>query len=424
MNLKPLLPQVKLPKASIVAGLLLLSPALAQKTQIDFWDMIWGPPSYVEVAKSLVDKFNGSQDKVEVAYRSVPWTNWYQTYLTAVTSKTSPCISTGAGFQAAQLYDFDGILPIDDFVAEAKKSGDANDFPAGTVDSLRYKGHYIAWPWAVDTRIWYYRKDLFQKAGVRPPATWNDLMVAAKKLTGGNQYALVSAGAGNLGLHLMLTLIYNNGGQLFDATGKVDFLNPKNVQALTYLSDLIKAGVFHPATAGYNDDQARSTFARGDAAIWLGGPGEVSRFPDLKDKIGVLPPMKSSGGNYGTVRWVNNVMLYTNCKNPDAAKAFLKWWSANQLPLWTQGGGGNFPARKSFSADPFFQNDVFQKDALRFYSNIGKTMAYRVSGIFPLLNVLDGDVTLHNLSQEIFQGKDIQAALDKANQKVIELSKK
>jgi multiple sugar transport system substrate-binding protein len=378
------------------------------QVEIDFWDMIWGPPSYVEKAQSLVEEFNASQSDVKVNYRSVPWTNWYQTYLTAVTSQTAPCISTGAGFQAAQLYEFDGILPIDDFVAEAKASGDADDFLEGTIDSLQYDGHYIAWPWAVDTRVWYYRTDLFEQAGVTPPTNWDELMEAAKKLTHDNQYAFVTAGAGNLGLHLLLTLILNNDGQLFNAEGAVDVANPNNLQALTFLSDLVKAGTFHPASAGYTDDQARSAFARGDAAIWLAGPGEAARFPDLLDKIAVLPPFKGATGSLGTVRWVNNIMLYTNCQNPDAAKAFLKWWSANELPLWTEGGGGNFPARLSFANSDFFQNDQFQKDAAEMYNPIGRTMAYQVSGIFPLLNVLDGDVTLHNLATEILQGKDVK----------------
>jgi multiple sugar transport system substrate-binding protein len=400
------------------------SSRAAGPVEIDFWDQIWGPQSYVETAGKLVEKFNASQSDVKVTYRSVPWTNWYQTYLTAVTSKTAPCISTGAGFQAAQLYDFDGILPIDDFVAEAKKSGDVKDFLPGTVDSLQYKGHYIAWPWAVDTRVWFYRKDLFKKDGVKVPTDWDELMVAAKKLTHDKQYAFVTSGSGNLGNHMMLSLMLNNNGNFFSKDGQLDIDNPRNVEALKYLSDLVKAGTFHPATAGYNDDQARSVFSRGDAAIWLEGVGSAAQYPDLKDKLAVLPPLKSPNGTKSTIRWVNNIMLYTNCKEPAAAKAFLKWYTKNELPLWTEGNAGVSPARKSFAANPFFQNDKFQKDALRYYGGIGRSMAYKVSGIFPLLNQMDGDVALRNLTTEIFQGKDVTASLATAKANLEELAKK
>ena len=159
---------------------------------LQFWDMIWGGPEYIDTGKALVAQFNQEHPDITVTYRSVPWTNWYQTFLTAIGSGTAPDISTGAGYQAVQFYDQDAILPIDDVISQLKAEGKLDDFLPATVDVLKYKDHYVALPWAIDIRIWYYRKDLLEQAHVQPPTSWQELKAAAQTLTNpkADQYGL------------------------------------------------------------------------------------------------------------------------------------------------------------------------------------------------------------------------------------------
>ena len=36
-----------------------MAPAWSQQpVHLNFWDMIWGPPEYIDAAKGLVDEFN------------------------------------------------------------------------------------------------------------------------------------------------------------------------------------------------------------------------------------------------------------------------------------------------------------------------------------------------------------------------------
>jgi multiple sugar transport system substrate-binding protein len=97
---------------------LLSSFAGQAKDHVDlqFWDMIWGGPEYIDTGKALVAQFNQDHPDITVTYRSIPWTNWYQTFVTAIGSGTAPDLSTGAGYQAVQLYDQGAILPIDDLI--------------------------------------------------------------------------------------------------------------------------------------------------------------------------------------------------------------------------------------------------------------------------------------------------------------------
>jgi hypothetical protein len=68
------------------AALLGAFTAAHAKDHVDlqFLDMIWGPPEYIDTGKALVAQFNQEHPDVTVTYRSIPWNNWYQTFLTAI----------------------------------------------------------------------------------------------------------------------------------------------------------------------------------------------------------------------------------------------------------------------------------------------------------------------------------------------------
>lgn len=379
-----------------------MAPAFAQPINVDFWDMIWGGPEYPVAAQAMVDKYNTEHPDVQVVYRSVPWTNWYETFVTAIASGSAPDISTGAGFQAVALYDQDAILPVDDVVAQL----DAKDFAPGALEALKYDGHYVGLPWALDTRVLFYRKDLLEATGVAVPKTWAEFREASKKLTGDGKYGLVSAGDSG-GMHWILASSINNGGGLFDADGKPALTGERTTQALQFLSDLVADGSVNPASVGYVSDDARGSFFRGDAAFILDGPLLPDRAGDAKDNIGIVPPIAAQNGDLGTVYWVNNVMVYKQTKHPAETLAFLKWWSDNALPLWTEGHAGNLPARQSIASNAFFQDNPNAKYVLDTYIPIAKAMSAAVGGTFPQLNAIDGDGFLMSLVQSIWQGQPL-----------------
>ena len=46
-----------------------------EHVDLQFWDMIWGPPEYIDTGKALVAQFNEEHPDLTVTYRSVPWTS-------------------------------------------------------------------------------------------------------------------------------------------------------------------------------------------------------------------------------------------------------------------------------------------------------------------------------------------------------------
>jgi len=121
--------------------------------ELQFWDMVWGPPEYIDTAKKLVEQFNQQNPSIKASYQSTPWSSWPQVFTTAIGSGTAPDVSTGGGGQAVQYYPEGAILEADDVVAGLKSAGKDKDFTPGTLDTTHYNDHYVAVPWGMSIRV-------------------------------------------------------------------------------------------------------------------------------------------------------------------------------------------------------------------------------------------------------------------------------
>jgi multiple sugar transport system substrate-binding protein len=107
-------------------------------------------------------------------------------------------------------------------------------------------------------------------------------------------------------------------------------------------------------------------------------------------------------------------MVYKQGKHPAETKIFLEWWSEHQKDLWTKGHVTQLPTRKSFAADPYFQDNAETKFILDNYLPVAKTTATHATGIFPKLNEVEGEGALQSLSQSLLQGKDVDSSVKTA----------
>jgi multiple sugar transport system substrate-binding protein len=381
--------------------------------EIQFWDMVWGPPEYVDAGNALIEQFNATHPDIQVTYQSTPWSSWPQVFTTAIGSGTAPDMSSGGGYQAIDFYTQDAILSLNDLVATLQPEGSDPIFLAGSLENLNYEGNYVALPWGFDIRTPYYRTDLFEAAGVEPPTNWDELRAALKAVSTDGNYGIAFAGNSPLGWQQMASFIYNNGGGFFTEDGQLDVLNERNVEALTFISDLIKDGVVHPGSAGFSDADLTRAIGDGSAAMTIYQPGFEKRLPEQTAVITLMAPLTGPHGDKGTMMWANNLMLYAGSEHPEAAQTFLQWYSENQLPMWTQGNAGLLPARASIAADAYFQDDPLIKKTLDEWVPVAKLLGHKNPAIFPELNGVDGSGLLNTLATDILQGMDPVEALTK-----------
>lgn len=376
--------------------------------KLDFWDFTWGPSEYTNVAKGLVEEYNNSNDlNVEFSYQSVSWQSGYETFITAISAGDPPDVSTGGGFSQHQYAAMGEILPLDSIVADWEADGSINDFFPGLFDNFKYKGEQIGIPWNIDSRVIYYRKDIFKEAGIdKLPTTWDELIEVGKQLSNDEHCAFIFSLQDNSSDHPMQVLMASNGCGYLDSEGKPNFDSDKHVEILDFVENMVKEGVIPETVVSTTRTDVERMFFNGETAMIL----VSSDLPDIaisemgkewaEENLGILPPLKgASGGGFSAMN-PNAIMAFNKTPYPEESKEFIKWFSKNNIELWTKGGCGPFPARASFfEADEYFSNQYKQFFKNVVFSN-AVTQTYPYPSATPSMNAIESGGFLRMVLQE------------------------
>src|SRR5215472_262204 len=120
----------------------------------------------------------GARNRVRVDIVELPYANLFEKELLDLTSHTG-------AYDIIMMDDpWFPRLVEDGQLAALEKRPDA-DFLASCLDVCRapYRtGVFYALPYVGNSQLFFYRKDLFDKHGLAAPATWNDVLAAAKQI--------------------------------------------------------------------------------------------------------------------------------------------------------------------------------------------------------------------------------------------------
>ena len=243
------------------------------------------------------------------------------------------------------------------------QSGPDADFVATSVAVCRHPyqtGALFALPYVGNSQLFFYRKDLFAKHGLKQPETWTDVLAAAKTIqenekdpSGGKMYGYVMRAAqGNAAVADFMPIFWAFGAEMFDANGKPRVNSPEGIDALRFMLELGKYSP--PGYASFNADEVSAHLLHGTAAMSINWPAWISAFDDpAKSKVigkiefTTLPGARKAGqaeiGN-----WLIAIPRYS--QNTEAAMDFLLWaTSAEQMKRSAE--RGNPPTRKSLFQD-------------------------------------------------------------------------
>ncbi|WP_045731473.1 ABC transporter substrate-binding protein [Pseudarthrobacter chlorophenolicus] len=379
---------------------------------IKFWDMPWAAPAYNDAAKKIAEGFSGANSKA--TYQIIQWNNFYQTFSSAIASKTGPAVSTGGGFQAFQFEEQGQIAYADKVIEKLKSNGQFDDFLPGVVEPFKTSKGYVAVPWQLDIRPLWYRKSLFEKAGVGVPTDWASLLEAGKKLKGiGAVGFATGSGAGNnIGNHLMIMMMLNNGGGVFTKDGELDVLNDRNVEAVEFLLELVSNGVIDPAAVSYTTDNLNAQWKDGKAAYGMLTLGVPERVGDTSGDIVVASPIAGPHGDKAALIFPNNIMMYTNTPSQEASEEFVVYYLGKLKELWQQKLMNALPVFKSITEMPEFTADPNNVKIVNEYVPIAKTFASQGTALSANLAALDGGQALNQFTQTVLTGKtDAKSAL-------------
>lgn len=214
-------------------------------------------------------------------------------------------------------------------------------------------------PTSANNGVLYYRTDLFKKASLDEPATWDTFFEAAKKLTdaGKNEFGYtIRGGAGSIAQ--ALDAMYGQSGitSFWDASGAKTTVNdPKNVAALEKYAALFKKVT--PA-ADLNNDFTKMVAQWDSGTIGMLNHNLGSYQDHVKalgtDKFrGIPQPVGSTGKRVQVSNPVDGMGLFKSSKNKDAAWKFIEFATSHDENSKFNKAAGQVPSNNDAAKDPW-----------------------------------------------------------------------
>ena len=212
---------------------------------------------------------------------------------------------------------------------------DADDILKPVRDGISVDGKLYALPFYGESAMTYYRKDLFDKAGLKMPdaPTYAEIRTFADKITDKqNQiYGMCLRGKPGWGENMayVTSLVNAEGGQWFDMNWKPTLDTKPWHKALDYYDSILKAdGPPGAASNGFNENLA--LFASGHCGMWIdatvaGGLLFDPKQSQVADKVAFAPMPTGSFKGAPTWLWSWNLAIPVTSKQQDAAKTFVSW---------------------------------------------------------------------------------------------------
>src|SRR3954464_7974698 len=149
----------------------------------------------------------GSANGVTIQRETVPGASLIPKVLQQSSSRTLPDVLMLDNPDLQQIAATGALAPIADFGLNA------DGYIKGVVDASTYNGKVYGLQPVTNSIGLFYNKDLLDKAGLKPPSTWDELKAAAKQLTSGKQYGIAFSAPPNYeGTWQFLPFMWTNGG--------------------------------------------------------------------------------------------------------------------------------------------------------------------------------------------------------------------
>jgi sn-glycerol 3-phosphate transport system substrate-binding protein len=310
-------------------------PAAAQNVEVSFFYpvAVGGPIT------KIIDQYAADFQKENPTIKVTPiYAGTYQETivkaLTAHKSGTPPVISVLLSTDMFSLIDEDAIIPIDTFVkTDADKKWLASFFPAFMKNS-QTEGKTWGVPFQRSTIVLYYNKEAFKEAGLdpnKPPATWDEQIEYAKKLTkrdaSGNvtQWGMQVPSSG-FPYWLFQAFTTQNGVELMNQAGDTTYYDkPEVVQALQYWADLsAKHKVMAPGVIEWGTTP-KDFFEKKTAMMWTTTGNLTNVKNNAKFDFGVA--MLAAGKKRGSPTGGGNFYVFKKStpEQQAAAVKFIQW---------------------------------------------------------------------------------------------------
>lgn len=284
---------------------------------------------------------------------------------------------------AGKMPDVMGALPLDavqylaanelvdtDAVNKSLQTLGNGTFDPTALKLTQYKGKAAAVPSDSFTQLLIYRKDLFKKAGLPVPNTFDNINKAAAALSKNGMAGITAATVGNdtFTEQTFEDFALANGCQLVDSAGQAQLISKPCLDTFNFYVNLIKQ---HSVPGTQDVDTTRATYFSGKAAMVVWSSYILDEMAGLRnDALPTCPECKKDPAflakNSGFVTSMQgpdgtkpeqfgeiNSWTISKGANASASQQFVDYMLNEGYTDWLGfAPEGKFPVRKGTSADP------------------------------------------------------------------------
>jgi len=322
-------------------------PAAEDTVTITWWDYM-SAEAIVGALTTIIEEYEAANPHVNIERTYVPFGDLKNKLLLGSAAGQLPDViwidnPDHQAFAAA------GVLA--DITKEVEEWGEAEHFFEGPWSSTMYDGKNYGIPNSSNNLALYYNADMLEAAGVEPPKTWDELVVAAEKLTKPGVYGFAASAVRNeQGTFQFLPFVWQAGADLtsFDSQGTVD--------AIALWKTMVDGGYMSKEVLTQDQQAIMLQFVAGNVAMMVNGTWQI---PALEKDATfnwdiVTLPTKAQGG---TILGGENWAITSTSKHKDVAWDIIKFAQQPEYLKTYLQAAGRLPSRKDLIEDPFWQEN-------------------------------------------------------------------
>ena len=280
--------------------------------------------------QALVKEFEAANKDIKVKFVNVPFDQAQNKFDTAAGSKGAPDVLRSEVGWTPAFAKKGFFLPLDGTEALAEQ----DKFKSNLLEQAKYEGKTYGVPFTTDTLAFVYNKELFEKAGVEAPKTWDDLKKAAatvKDKTGVDGYW------GSTQAYYAQNFLYGEGTDTVDVAAKKITVNSAAAKKayVTWQGLFSGKGLHKADTTADAYAHIQDAFVNGQVAAIIQGPWEITNFykgSAFKDKanLGIATVPAGSTGKAGAPTGGHNLSVYAGSDkaHQEASLKFVKFMTS------------------------------------------------------------------------------------------------
>ena len=340
-------------------------------TEITFW----GFGNEGENVRALIPEFERQNPGIRVRVQMIPWTAAHEKLLTAFAGNSLPDICQLGNTWIPEFAVLKALEDLDPWISQSSLIKPDNYF-SGIWETNVIERTAFGVPWYVDTRLLYYRKDIFEKAGYsHPPRTWDewlDLSRKIKQLAGKeDKYAVLLPT--NEWAPFVIAGLQAGSSLLKDGDRYGNFSGPEFRKSFEYLMNFYRTGL---APVGITQvTNIYHGISEGFFAMCITGPWNIGEFrrrlPESLQDDWMTASMPGPTQPGVSLAGGSSLVLFRSSQHKAEAWKFIEFMSEPQQQLEFYTITGDLPAVQKAWQDSSLANNKY---ARAFYDQLQRVV--------------------------------------------------